>query len=132
MDERFQAILESLPPKAPPIRLEPYRELICEMRRRGRTYREIAAVLAEQCQVETDLGSIYDLVRARRRAAPRSMQEPPIPPGPPASSFQRDGSESRAQARRPLPPHSGSAGPIFRYNENEPLRFRNPEKDENL
>jgi hypothetical protein len=40
----FKEILDNLPEKPPRSRLEPYRESILEMRRRGRPLREIARV----------------------------------------------------------------------------------------
>ena len=72
MGGRFQDILDSLPEKPPRSRLEPYRELIDELRRRGRTFREIACILAEKCQVETAASTIHDFVRVRSRRAKRS------------------------------------------------------------
>jgi hypothetical protein len=52
MDAKFREILDALPNKPPRSRLEPYRELIEELRRRGRTYVDIAGILAEKCQVQ--------------------------------------------------------------------------------
>jgi len=47
MDAKFKEILDGLPDKRPRSRLEPYRELISGLRRRGRTYRDIAHILGE-------------------------------------------------------------------------------------
>ena len=52
MDAKFKEILDGLPSKRPRSRLEPYGELISELRRRGRTYRDIAHILGEKCQVQ--------------------------------------------------------------------------------
>jgi hypothetical protein len=68
MDKRFQAILDSLPPKLPRSRLEPYWELIRELRHRGRTYREIAQILADKCHVAVAASTVHDFVRARSKA----------------------------------------------------------------
>jgi hypothetical protein len=38
VDAKFEAILNSLPAKEPRSRLEPYSELITEMRKRGHSY----------------------------------------------------------------------------------------------
>ena len=46
MDAKLQELLDGLPPKGPRSRLEPHLELIREMRKRGRSYREIAQFLA--------------------------------------------------------------------------------------
>ena len=51
MDDRFLDILDGIPEKPPRSSLEPYREFINELRRRGRTYREIAHILTEKCQL---------------------------------------------------------------------------------
>ena len=80
MDERFQAILDSLPPKPPRSRLEPYWELIREMRRRGRTYREIAQVLSDKCQVVVATSTIHDFVQVRSRNRLRQPQTELLPP----------------------------------------------------
>ncbi len=51
MDDRFKVILESVPKKHQPSKLEPFTELIKQLRRRGQTYREIARILAEKCDM---------------------------------------------------------------------------------
>ena len=71
MEGQFQDILDSLPEKPQRSCLEPYRELIDELRRRGRTYREIAHILAEKCHVETAVSTIHDFVRVRSQRAQR-------------------------------------------------------------
>ena len=48
MEPTHQIILESLPPKSPRSKLEPHRELIRELRRKGRTYREVAQLFHER------------------------------------------------------------------------------------
>ncbi len=67
MDEKFQSILEALPKKSPRSRLEPYQDLINELRRRGRTYRDIERILVEQCHIQTSRSAINDFVRVRSR-----------------------------------------------------------------
>jgi hypothetical protein len=47
MDTDLKKILAELPIKPPRSRLEPYREFIEELRSRGRTYRDIAGILAK-------------------------------------------------------------------------------------
>src|SRR5579864_9456177 len=65
MDARFQEILDSLPPKRPRSRLEPYAELIAELRQRGTTHRKIAAILTERCQLQTSASTVHDFLRLR-------------------------------------------------------------------
>jgi hypothetical protein len=65
MDTNFKEILNGLPDKPPRSRLEPYRELIRELRRRGRTYRDIAHILAEKCQIQVTASGVHNFVRTR-------------------------------------------------------------------
>jgi hypothetical protein len=73
-DNSFKAILDTLPPKPARSRLEPYAELIHELRSRGRTYREIARILSERCDIQTSRSTVNDFVRARSKR-PRNPQK---------------------------------------------------------
>ncbi len=68
MDAKFEAILNSLPSKEPRSRLEPYSELITEMRKRGCTYREIAQVLKKTCGLKVGASTVNDFVLARAKS----------------------------------------------------------------
>ncbi|HKD10219.1 MAG TPA: hypothetical protein VKB79_30195 [Bryobacteraceae bacterium] len=68
MDESLKTILDSLPPKASRSKLEPYRELIRELRRRGRSYQEITDILRDRCGVTAAVHSVYNFVRVREKA----------------------------------------------------------------
>ncbi len=72
--ETFEAILDSFPPKPSRSRLEPYAKLILELHRRGRTYREIARILSERCDIRTSRSTVNDFVRSRTKKA-RNMQK---------------------------------------------------------
>jgi hypothetical protein len=76
MNETLKAILDSLPPKQPRSKLEPYTELIQELRNRGRSYREIAVILAERCGVRVGIHTVYNFARVRAATAKgaRSMK----------------------------------------------------------
>jgi hypothetical protein len=63
-DNPFKAIIDTLPQKPARSRLEPYAELIRELRGRGRTYREIARILSERCGFQTSRSTVSDFVRA--------------------------------------------------------------------
>ena len=65
MDAKFQAILDSLPPKAPRSKLEPFTELIAELRKRERSYRQIADLLKERCGLSVGVHTLYSFVRTR-------------------------------------------------------------------
>ena len=64
MDAKFEAILNSLPAKEPRSRLEPYSELITEMRKRGHSYREITQVLKKACGLKVGTSTVNDFVLA--------------------------------------------------------------------
>ena len=141
IEPKITEILASLPAKTPRSRLEPYRELIREMRRRGRTYREIAGVLGERCGVRVAASSVHEFVRRRSRAKPAPATEAALPTffAPAATAVQEpqplasraasapDPDELRqkieALKQRPAPTSTvKSEKPLFTYNENEPLR----------
>lgn len=137
MDETFQAILDSLPPKPPRSKLEPYAELIHELRRRGRSYREIAAILGERCGVRVGIHTVHNFVRVRAaapkktRSAARPTSEKSaslitssnISTGEPQTAAKKDDEvwqriealKQRPAAARP------SAEKVFHYDENAPL-----------
>ena len=68
MDTKFEAILNSLPAKEPRSRLEPYSELITEMRKRGHSYREITQVLKKACGLKVGTSTVNDFVLARSKS----------------------------------------------------------------
>src|SRR5213596_3531083 len=68
MDDNFQDILDNLPEKPSRSRLEPYGRLIDELLRRRWTYRRIARILAEKCQLKVSCSTIHDFVRRRSRS----------------------------------------------------------------
>jgi transposase len=68
VDAEFEAILNRQPDKEPRSRLEPYSELITEMRKRGHTYREITQVLKKACGLKVSTSTVNDFVLARSRS----------------------------------------------------------------
>jgi hypothetical protein len=77
MEANLKKILDELPRKPPRSRLEPYREFIEELRGRGRTYREIAEILADKCAVEVTGSGVHDYLRTRLRAKARQAESRP-------------------------------------------------------
>jgi hypothetical protein len=69
MEGNFQEILDSLKEKPPRSRLEPYRDLIEELVKRGRTYREIRHILAEECGVRVALSTLHSFLVPHSRSA---------------------------------------------------------------
>jgi hypothetical protein len=76
MDRYLKQLLRTLPEKPPRSRLEPYREFIEELRRLKRTYRNIAAILAEQCNLQVSASGIHDFVRARSKGEETERTRP--------------------------------------------------------
>ena len=68
VDAKFEAILNSLPAKELRSRLEPYSELITEMRKRGHSYREITQVLKKSCGLKVGTSTVNDFVLARSKS----------------------------------------------------------------
>jgi hypothetical protein len=69
MNDKVNEILERLPAKPPRSRLDPHLTLIEGMRRRGRTFGEIARVLAKECQLSTCPSNIHHFLKLRTRKA---------------------------------------------------------------
>jgi hypothetical protein len=71
MNSDLDTILNNLPVKPPRSRLEPHLALITEMRKRYRSYREIAQVLHDSCDLTVGLSTVHDFVRLRSKPRPR-------------------------------------------------------------
>jgi hypothetical protein len=67
MDSPLDDILNSLPEKPPRSILNPYADLIDELRQRGWTYRGIVGVLAEKCGVKVSVSNVHHFARRRSR-----------------------------------------------------------------
>src|SRR5262249_29518357 len=102
--DNFEEILNSLPEKPARSRLEPYAGLINELLRRSRTYREIARILAEKCQIQVSISTIHDFVRLRSRAKrnPPKRQTPGSTEKPAASTTIRDREKTPARAEKEI------------------------------
>jgi len=146
MDDKFQEILDGMPEKPPRSSLEPYRELINELRRRGRTYREIAHILAEKCQLRAAASTVNRFLRKRKVAKAKSptprMPKPAkrvrVATTAATETIARSNSpqeerpshnevEQRIAALKLKPTPARSSPDLFRYDPNEPLHL--PPKD---
>jgi hypothetical protein len=133
----FQNILDGLPEKRPRSRLEPYRPLIEELRRRGRTYQEIVQILEEKCQLHTAISTVNDFMRrcARMKQNASTKPEAMDPIGSPTNTSaaarwpnfakQTQTPEEvrqriEALKQRPVPAETPK---LFQYDPNEPLRL---------
>lgn len=140
MEGRFQDILNSVTEIPGRSRLEPYGELIDELRRRGQTYRDIASLLAEKCQVQVSKSAINDFVRLRsrrkrnssRRIAADTMIAAPIDPkAANAGSAQNPSADDVRQRIAALKARKAVTTPSqedFHFDPSQPLRLITPGK----
>ena len=79
MEPELRTILESLPEKTYRSKLEPHRELIRELRRKGRTYREVAHLFEERLGLYVAPSTLHSFVKVRAKHRQRTQFElPPI------------------------------------------------------
>jgi len=141
MNQDFQDILDGLPEKPARSRLEPYRPLIEELRRRGRTYQEIVQILEEKCQLHTAVSTVNDFMRrsSRTKQNPSKSAKPAVvdPTGPPPATTAAARWPNLAKQQTPAPeevrqrivalkqrPIPMEAVPkLFHYDPDEPLRL---------
>ena len=134
MDDNLQKILDALPDKPPRSRLEPYREFIEELRSRGRTYRDIAEILAEKCAIQVTASGVHDFVRTRTRAkdslAGRGTKSNPLPVGNPVATETSLASASNEEVQRKIAALKARntaaepGPPVFEYDPDRPLRLK--------
>jgi hypothetical protein len=134
MDTKFREILDGLPDKPPRSRLEPYRELIRELRRRSRTYRDIAHILAEKCQIQVTASGVHDFVRrklrANRKPAMRitSSRTEKMPASGRSNAapklFSGDEVERKIAALKARKPGVKPPAEKFQFDPSEPLRLK--------
>lgn len=102
-------ILAAIPARPPRSRLEPYRELIEELRRRRVTFREIAEILAEQCNIRVSRAAVHDFLKTRAR-----------PVNQPART--RQGTRAApSQSIESRPPSAVAREDAFEYDATQPL-----------
>lgn len=138
MDAKFKEILDGLPSKRPRSRLEPYGELISELRRRGRTYRDIAHILGEKCQVQVTASGVHDFVRTRSRVKGKSTKRfvigsmKTVPTAPIVPSTRKSSADAEVQRRiealKARKAVTKAAPDKFRFDPTQPLRLKKPGK----
>jgi IS30 family transposase len=136
MDANLQEILDNLDEKVPRSRLGPYRDLILELRRRHRTYREILQILAGHCQIQVSISTLYDFLHAQRRievklkklqAKEQNSPDPNNKPQPPARINEgipdtNDVQQRIAALKKRTSPTQTNV-PRFSYDPNQPLHL---------
>ena len=137
MDERTCKILGCVPEQPARSSLDPWQELIQELRRRGRTYRDIAEILLNHCQLRVAPSTVFRFVRTRSKAARKARSETKQLTGlrqiteraaPNFPSRIRDESKSEEVQQRILalksrPASKERTSQVFNYNPDEPLRL---------
>lgn len=141
MDDKFTEILEGVTDKWHRSCLEPYADLIEELRRRGIPYRKIARILAARFQLAVAWTTIIRFVHLRSKAkkaqrneellkrdsAPQVcstpsaivVKETPVPkPSPSDNEIQR-----RIDALKARPSQQPDYEVVFHYDPDEPLRI---------
>lgn len=122
MEPALQTILESLPEKSYRSKLEPHRELIRELRRKGRTYRDIARIFRERLNLSVTPSTIHSFVKVR--AKHRKQVQFELPPVATSDLFPADNSAvERIAALKSRPAGRADKHPPFQFHENEPLRL---------
>ena len=126
MDPAISKLVEEISDKPPRSKLEPHAEVIAALRRKRRTYREIAQFLQEHLAISAVPSTIHDFVRVRRRRGKRtadSGDEQPVPSRQvtAASATENDVQQRIAALKRRTPPDQSQ--PLFTYEEDEPLKL---------
>ena len=140
MDANLQKLLDELPDKPPRSRLEPYREFMEELRSRGRTYRDIADLLAEKCAVQVTGSGVHDFLRSRLRAKVRRAGSSPTEanqllagnPLAPGIATEVSSSEEVQRKIAALKARNTAAEQRphgFEYNPDEPLRLKRSNRE---
>ena len=131
LDEaQIRALLQDLPERAIRSGLEPYRELVLELRRRNFSYRQIAKVLVERCGFEISHSAIHDFVRKHGAAPPLmkpSGSEEPAAVFAPGPNPERRGTDpsirERIEALKRQKPASEVEETAFRFDPAKPLHL---------
>jgi len=141
MNNRMQEILDNLEEREPRSRLAPYRDLILELRRRNRTYREILQILADRCQINVSISTLHDFLNGKQRMdSHRGKQKIKVKKAPyparqlsePAKSREEIPVMSNIQPRiaalkqRQIQPRSNA--PCFTYDPDQPLHLISQEE----
>lgn len=117
MEPELRTILESLPEKTYRSKLEPHRELIRELRRKGRTYREVAHLFEARLGLYVAPSTLHSFVKVRAKHRKRAQFE--LPP------IQLASAESpvldRVSAFKAKPVVRTAKPARFVFRENEPL-----------
>lgn len=110
-----------LPPKPPRSKLEPHRDLIRELRRKGQTYRDIARIFGERLHLSVTPSTIHSFVKVRARHRKQVQFELP-----PATMEVPSIGNGQIAALKAKPTAHGEKRTRFIFRENEPLTLTVP------
>jgi hypothetical protein len=77
MDEHIRKLLDNIPERQPRSRLEPHIDVIRELRRKRRSYQEIAVFFKEHLHIPVAPSTLFEFVKSRARPAKKPMVELP-------------------------------------------------------
>ena len=133
MDDKFKAILDNLPKIRRRSKLEPYTELIDQLRLRGHTYREIARILAGKCDLIVASSTLVRFVAARSKkklkcSKHRENRKVPTTVGGSiekkvTSAAPDDNVRKRIEALKKQPAKSVQPPKQFEYDPDQPLHL---------
>lgn len=139
MDEKLRQLLDQMPERAPRSKLEPHAEVIRELRKKRRTYHEIAAFFREHLQLSVAPSTIHDFVKTRaRQARNRATGMPELPahpkptprPAPALAGASANEARERMRALKAQPPPAAPKEVArFQFDPQEPLTLK-PERKE--
>lgn len=136
MDEKFEEILDNIPNRRQRSKLEPYDDLIDELRRRGHTFRGIAQILAERCELVVVSSTVVRFVATRSKRKRKCLKFPDAEltrvkntataPERVINSSATPSSEvwKRIEALKQRPAQTVAPTRQFDYDPNQPLRLQ--------
>ena len=130
MDPVISGLLDDLPDKPPRSKLEAHADVIAALRRKRRTYREIAHFFREHLSITVAPSTIHDFVRVRRgrekqkgnlNLSDRKQRVSRDKATEPASQADEDALQRIAALKRRAP--APEPKPLFTYRDDEPLKL---------
>jgi hypothetical protein len=141
MNETLRKLLDAVPERPPRSKLAPHAEVIRELRKKRRTYYEIAAFLREHLHVTAAPSTIHEFVKTRARQARNraagvvELPEPEPPksqlPAPTAASLavSKEAAREQIRAAKERPVSGRKEPPRFEFDPQQPL-ILNPKAKE--
>jgi IS30 family transposase len=138
MDEKLRQLLDAIPERPPRSKLEPHAEVIRELRKKRRTYQEIATFFREHLELSVAPSTIYEFVKTRAKQArkpPQATAEWEASGGTSAESSAAtppgadDDVRERIRALRRQPVPAKKEPPRFAFDPEQPLTLKPQPKE---